>query len=48
MIGAVIGELVFGLVNEEAGFWGGIVVAILGAWILIAIFRFLGFGRSGN
>ena len=47
MIGAVIGGLVFGLVTEESGFWGGIVVAILGAWILIAIFRFLGFGHSG-
>jgi uncharacterized membrane protein YeaQ/YmgE (transglycosylase-associated protein family) len=31
MIGAVIGGLVFGLVTEESGFWGGIVVAIFGA-----------------
>lgn len=48
MIGAVISGLVFGLVTDEAGFWGGIVVAVLGAWILIAVFRFLGFGRSGT
>jgi uncharacterized membrane protein YeaQ/YmgE (transglycosylase-associated protein family) len=46
--GAVIGGFVFALfVNGEAGFWGSIAIAILGAWILIAIFRFLGFGRSG-
>jgi len=47
LLGAVIGGLVFGLIlTGEAGFWGSIVVAILGAWILIAISRFLSFGRS--
>jgi len=47
LLGAVIGGLVFGLiVTGEAGFWGSIVVAILGAWILIALSRFLSFGRS--
>lgn len=47
LIGAVIGGVVFGLiVSGEAGFWGSLVVAILGACLLIAIFRFLGFGRS--
>lgn len=48
MIGAAVGGLVFGLiVTGEAGFWGSIVVAILGAWIFIAMFRFLGFGHRG-
>lgn len=48
LVGAVIGGLVFGLtVTGEAGFWGSLLVAILGACILIAIFRFMGFGRSG-
>jgi uncharacterized membrane protein YeaQ/YmgE (transglycosylase-associated protein family) len=47
VVGAVIGGLVFGLIMAgEAEFWGSIVVASLGACILIAIFRFLGFGRS--
>jgi len=47
MIGAVIGGLVFGLiVTGEAGFWGSLIVAILGACLLIALFRFLGFGRA--
>jgi uncharacterized membrane protein YeaQ/YmgE (transglycosylase-associated protein family) len=46
VIGAAIGGLGFGLiVTGGAGFWGSIVVAILGACILIAISRFLGFGR---
>jgi len=48
LIGAVIGGLLLGLiVTGETGLWGNIVVAILGAWILISIFRFLGFGRRG-
>lgn len=47
LIGAVVGGLMFGLiVTGEAGFWSSLVVAILGACILIAVFRFLGFGRS--
>jgi uncharacterized membrane protein YeaQ/YmgE (transglycosylase-associated protein family) len=45
--GAVIGGLMFGLiVPGQAGFWGSIIVATLGAWFLLAIFRFLTFGRS--
>ena len=48
LIGAVMGGLLFGLiVTGETGFWGSVVVATLGACILLAIFRFLGFGRSG-
>jgi uncharacterized membrane protein YeaQ/YmgE (transglycosylase-associated protein family) len=49
VIGAVIGGFVFGLiVPGAAGFWGSIVVAVFGAWMLIAVFRFLGFGRSSG
>lgn len=49
LLGAVIGGFVFGrMVTGEAGFWGSIVVAILGACILIAIIRFLGFGNRGR
>jgi uncharacterized membrane protein YeaQ/YmgE (transglycosylase-associated protein family) len=48
LIGAVIGGLLFGLlVTREAGVWGSMVAAISGAWVLLAMFRFLGFGRSG-
>lgn len=48
LIGAVIGGLVFGfLMTGGGGFWGSVVVAFLGACILIAICRFLGFGRAG-
>ena len=48
MIGAVIGGFVFTFImTGEAGFWGGLVGSVLGAHILIAMFRFLGFGRSG-
>ena len=47
LIGAVIGGLVLGLsVTGVTGLWGRIIVAIFGAWVLIAIFRFLGFGRT--
>ncbi len=46
VIGALLGGLVFGLVTTgEAEFWSSIAVAILGAWILIAMVRFMGFGR---
>jgi uncharacterized membrane protein YeaQ/YmgE (transglycosylase-associated protein family) len=48
LIGAVVGRFIFGLlVTGTAGSWGSIVVAFLGACLFIAIFRFLGFGRSG-
>ena len=48
MIGAVIGGFVFTFIMTGGnGFWVSLVGAILGAHILIAMFRFLGFGRSG-
>jgi uncharacterized membrane protein YeaQ/YmgE (transglycosylase-associated protein family) len=48
MIGAIIGGLaVTFIVRGEVEFWGSLVRAILGAHIFIAVFRFLGFGRSG-
>lgn len=40
LIGALIGGLVFDLlVQGETGFWGSMVVAFLGACILIALLR---------
>lgn len=40
LIGALIGGILFGLLVEgETGFWGSMVVAFLGACILIAILR---------
>jgi len=40
LIGALIGGFLFGfLVHDETGFWGSMVVAFLGACILIAILR---------
>lgn len=40
LIGAFIGGLLFNLLVEgETGFWGSMVVAFLGACILIAILR---------
>ncbi len=49
LIGAVIGGWVFQhVVTGDAGFWGSIIVAFVGACILIAISRFLGFGRRGS
>jgi len=49
VIGAVIGGFVFGLiVPGAAGFWGSIVAAVFGAWMLIAMSRFVGFGRADH
>jgi uncharacterized membrane protein YeaQ/YmgE (transglycosylase-associated protein family) len=49
MLGAVIGGMAFTLImTSEAGLWCSLVGAILGAHIFIAMFQFLGFGRSGN
>lgn len=46
LIGAFIGGLVFSLfVQGDAGFWGSIVVAFIGACILVAILRALAPGR---
>jgi uncharacterized membrane protein YeaQ/YmgE (transglycosylase-associated protein family) len=47
LIGAVVGGIVFGLITTgEVGFWGSIVVAFVGAYLLIALCRFL--GLQGN
>jgi uncharacterized membrane protein YeaQ/YmgE (transglycosylase-associated protein family) len=47
LIGAAVGGFLFGLfVSGGAGFWGSIVVAFLGACILITVVRFLGIGRA--
>lgn len=49
LIGAAGGGLILGLmVTTEVGFWGSVIVAILGACIFIAISRFLGFGPYGG
>lgn len=40
LIGALIGGFVFGfLVHGDVGFWGSMVVAFIGACILVAIVR---------
>ena len=45
-IGALVGGFLFGLfVEGDYGFWGSMVVAFLGACILIAIVRALAPGR---
>jgi len=42
LIGAVIGGVLVGFfVTGDVGFWGSILVAFLGAWILIAVLRFV-------
>jgi len=47
LIGAFLGGMLFGsLVNAEYALIGSIVVAFLGACILIAIVRFIAPGRS--
>jgi uncharacterized membrane protein YeaQ/YmgE (transglycosylase-associated protein family) len=47
LIGALIGGFLFGLLVEgETGFWGSMVVAFLGACILIAILRAVGPARN--
>ncbi len=46
LIGAFIGGLVFSvLVQGEAGFWGSIVIAFVGACILVALVRAVSPGR---
>ena len=48
LIGAVLGGVLFGsLVHAEYALVGSIVVAFLGACILIAIVRFVAPGKSG-
>ncbi len=47
LLGAFLGGLLFGsLVNAEYAFIGSIVVAFVGACILIAVVRFIAPGRS--
>lgn len=47
LVGAFIGGLLFGsLVNAEYAFLGSIVVAFVGACILIAVVRFIAPGKS--
>jgi uncharacterized membrane protein YeaQ/YmgE (transglycosylase-associated protein family) len=47
LAGAVIGGFLFGLIYTGAeGFWGSVLVAFLGACILIFVVRFLGMGRA--
>ena len=46
LLGALVGGFLFGfLVEGDYGFWGSMVVAFLGACILIAIVRALAPGR---
>jgi len=47
LIGAFLGGLIFGLfVQGDAGFWGSIGVAFVGACVLIAITRAIAPARS--
>jgi uncharacterized membrane protein YeaQ/YmgE (transglycosylase-associated protein family) len=46
LIGALIGGLVFSLlVQGDAGFWGSIAIAFVGACLLVAIIRAVAPGR---
>jgi uncharacterized membrane protein YeaQ/YmgE (transglycosylase-associated protein family) len=47
LAGALIGGFVLGFFVEwDAGFWGSMVVAFIGACILIAIIRMVAPGRT--
>jgi len=47
LVGALIGGFVSGFfITRDAGFWGSIVVAFIGACILIAIARAISPGRQ--
>lgn len=47
LIGAVIGGFLFGLiVHGSEGFWGSILVAFVGACLLILIVRFVAGNRA--
>lgn len=43
LVGAVVGGFLFGLVAQgTTGFWGSLLVAFIGACVLIAVLRFVG------
>jgi uncharacterized membrane protein YeaQ/YmgE (transglycosylase-associated protein family) len=47
LVGAVVGGFLFGfLVTGTTGFWGSIVVAFLGACLLIVVVRFVALKRT--
>jgi uncharacterized membrane protein YeaQ/YmgE (transglycosylase-associated protein family) len=47
LIGAVIGGFLYGrVVPGDAGFWGSVAVAFIGACILIVIVRFVALKRT--
>ena len=47
LIGAVIGGFLFAFLGfGEAGFWGSIVVAFIGACILVVIVRYVALKRT--
>jgi uncharacterized membrane protein YeaQ/YmgE (transglycosylase-associated protein family) len=52
LVGALVGGLVFGYFTEsdtsawgQPGFWGTVVVAFIGACVVLVAARFVGFGR---
>jgi uncharacterized membrane protein YeaQ/YmgE (transglycosylase-associated protein family) len=47
LVGALIGGFLFGFfVTGNAGFWGSILVAFLGACLLIVVVRFVALKRT--
>jgi len=47
LVGAVVGGFLFGqVVTRDEGFWGSILVAFLGACLLIFIVRFVALKRT--
>jgi uncharacterized membrane protein YeaQ/YmgE (transglycosylase-associated protein family) len=47
LVGAVVGGFLFGfLVTGSTGFWGSILVAFLGACLLIVVVRFVALKRT--
>jgi uncharacterized membrane protein YeaQ/YmgE (transglycosylase-associated protein family) len=49
LIGAVVGGLVAGMfIAGNAGFWGSILIAFVGACMLIAVARIIAPGKAGG
>jgi uncharacterized membrane protein YeaQ/YmgE (transglycosylase-associated protein family) len=47
LIGAVVGGFLFGLIaGVEAGFWGSVVIAFLGACVLIVVVHYVALRRT--